>query len=321
MKDIRPIFDGEGILEKTSREGVFKRYIFGATLTSLTGNPDDFITVDMGDYGYEYLVDSEDVTIESDGSVSFEAFDAKYVIRKVSEADDLRNLNPELEDREELTAESQGTEIRQSVEALVDASIDQVVTIVYDVENLGTFFRIDGKWRLGTPEIAAEFDGTDITELDYDKSVELVARFDDNELITSKDLAYYERSKKLDQSANLDQATESDQELIGIVDRLDAKALNHEALENIRESSGNPGEVAANPPLEVDEETKKIRYGDVPAPLQQLMKDMIGRVEAKIGDEDADVATADLKRFMTGTYYFNRSEISSEMAKLLRLLT
>jgi hypothetical protein len=321
MKDIRPIFDGEGILEKTSREGVFKRYIFGVTLTSSTGNPDDFITVDMGDYGYEYLVDSEDVTIESDGSVSFEAFDAKYVIRKVSEADDLRHLNPELKDSEELTAESQGTEIKQSVEALVDASIDQVVTIVYDVENLGTFFRIDGKWRLGTPEIAAEFDGTDITELDYDKSVELVARFDDNELITSKDLAYYERSKKLDQSANLDQATESDQELIGIVDRLDAKALNHEALENIRESSGNPGEVAANPPLEVDEETKKIRYGDVPAPLQQLMKDMIGRVEAKIGDEDADVATADLKKFMTGTYYFNRSEISSEMAKLLRLLT
>ena len=163
MKDMRPIFDGEGILEKTSREGVFKRYIFGATLTSSTGNPDDFITVDMGDYGYEYLVDSEDVTIESDGSVSFEAFEAKYVIRKVSEAEDLRNLNPELEDSEELTAEGQGTEIRQSVEALVDASIDQVVTIVYDVENLGTFFRIDGKWRLGTPEIAAEFDGTDIT--------------------------------------------------------------------------------------------------------------------------------------------------------------
>jgi hypothetical protein len=51
------------------------------------------------------------------------------------------------------------------------------------------------------------------------------------------------------------------------------------------------------------------------------MKDMIDRVEAKIGYEDADVATADLKKFMTGTDYFNRSEISSEMAKLLRLLT
>jgi hypothetical protein len=125
LKDIRLIFEGEGILEKTSREGVFKRYIFGATLASSPDNPDDFITVDMSDYGYDFLVDSEDVTIEPDGSVSFEAFDAKYVIRKVSEADDLRNLNPELEDSEELTAESQGTEIRQSVEALTDDDMNR----------------------------------------------------------------------------------------------------------------------------------------------------------------------------------------------------
>jgi len=51
------------------------------------------------------------------------------------------------------------------------------------------------------------------------------------------------------------------------------------------------------------------------------MEEMIDRVEAKIGDEDADIATADLKRFMSGGDYFNQSEISSEMAKLLRLLT
>jgi hypothetical protein len=101
MKDKRLIFKGEGILEKTSSEGVFKRYIFGATLTSSPDNPDDYITVDMSDYGYDFLVDSEDVTIDSDGIITFEAFDAQYVIRKVSEADDLRNLNPELEDSEE----------------------------------------------------------------------------------------------------------------------------------------------------------------------------------------------------------------------------
>jgi hypothetical protein len=55
----------------------------------------------MSDYGYDFLVDSEDVNIDSDGIITFEAFDAQYVIRKVSEADDLRNLNPELEDSEE----------------------------------------------------------------------------------------------------------------------------------------------------------------------------------------------------------------------------
>jgi len=130
-----------------------------------------------------------------------------------------------------------------------------------------------------------------------------------------------EEIENFDESGDTDQATESAQKLIGFVDRLDAKALNPEALENIRESSGKLGEVIANLPLQFGEESQKIRYSDVPDPLQQLMKDMIERVEAKIGDEDADIATADLKRFMSGGDYFNQSEISAEMSKLLRLLT
>jgi hypothetical protein len=51
------------------------------------------------------------------------------------------------------------------------------------------------------------------------------------------------------------------------------------------------------------------------------MEDMITRVEAKIGQEDADVATEDLKKFISGSELYNQSEISSQMAKLLRLLT
>jgi hypothetical protein len=130
-----------------------------------------------------------------------------------------------------------------------------------------------------------------------------------------------EEIETFDESGDVEQATESAQELIGIVDRLDAKALNPEALENVRESSGKLGEVIANLPFEFGEDAQKIRYSDVPGPLQQLMEDMIDRVEAKIGDEDAAIATADLKRFMSGGDYFNQSEISSEMSKLLRLLT
>ena len=51
------------------------------------------------------------------------------------------------------------------------------------------------------------------------------------------------------------------------------------------------------------------------------MKDMISKVEDKIGKDDADVATEELKSFMSGADYYNQSEISSQMAKLLRLLT
>jgi hypothetical protein len=48
---------------------------------------------------------------------------------------------------------------------------------------------------------------------------------------------------------------------------------------------------------------------------------MITKVEAKIGKEDADIATAELKQFISGSELYNQSEISSQMAKLLRLLT
>jgi hypothetical protein len=51
------------------------------------------------------------------------------------------------------------------------------------------------------------------------------------------------------------------------------------------------------------------------------MENMIDRVEAKIGTEDANIATKNLKKFISGNEVFNQSEISSEMAKLLRLLT
>ena len=63
----------------------------------------------------------------------------------------------------------------------------------------------------------------------------------------------------------------------------------------------------------------KIRYSDVPPALQKLMIDMINKVEAKIG-QDADDHTERLKTFMSSNDYYNQSEISSEMAKLLRHL-
>jgi hypothetical protein len=62
-----------------------------------------------------------------------------------------------------------------------------------------------------------------------------------------------------------------------------------------------------------------IRYSDVPPALQKLMLDMISKVEAKIG-QDADDYTEPLKTFMSGSDYYNQSEIASQMAKLLRLL-
>ena len=130
-----------------------------------------------------------------------------------------------------------------------------------------------------------------------------------------------EKVENLDFSGNYANAAKASQDLIGIIDRLDTKALNPDSISNIRASSAELGKVIANLPFAFGETAEKIRFSDVPPTLRALMKDMIKKVEAKIGQEDADIATADLRTFISGGDYFNQSEISSQMSKLLRLLT
>jgi hypothetical protein len=47
----------------------------------------------------------------------------------------------------------------------------------------------------------------------------------------------------------------------------------------------------------------------------------MSRVEEKIGADDTEEATTGLRSFMSGGDYFTQQEISSELSKLLRLLT
>jgi hypothetical protein len=51
------------------------------------------------------------------------------------------------------------------------------------------------------------------------------------------------------------------------------------------------------------------------------MLEMIQRVEDKIGEEDGEVCSAGLKGFIEGRYSYTQAEISSQMAKHLRMLT
>ena len=133
--------------------------------------------------------------------------------------------------------------------------------------------------------------------------------------------------KKIEEVDNLDntgdyaEAAKAAGDLLDIVDRLDTGALNAEAIGNVRDSAGELGKVIANLPFAFGEDAQKIRFSDVPPALQDLMEKMITRVEDKIGKKDADVATAEMKNFMSGQEVYSQSEISSQMSKLLRLLT
>jgi len=129
------------------------------------------------------------------------------------------------------------------------------------------------------------------------------------------------KAEQLNEVGNYQDAAKAANDVIGIVDRLDSGALNPQALENVRSSAKALGEVIANLPLPFGSETEKVRYSDLPPALKNLMDDMLSRVTDKIGAKDAQEATVGLRSFMSGGDYYTQQEISSELSKLLRLLT
>jgi hypothetical protein len=128
-------------------------------------------------------------------------------------------------------------------------------------------------------------------------------------------------AEELNEVGNYQDAAKAANDVIGIVDRLDAGALNPQAIENVRSSAKALGEVIANLPLPFGSDTEKVRYSDLPPALKNLMDDMLSRVTEKIGAKDAEEATVGLRSFMSGGDYYTQQEISSELSKLLRLLT
>ena len=109
--------------------------------------------------------------------------------------------------------------------------------------------------------------------------------------------------------------------LTDMIDRIDAGAMSKDALGSIRETTRGLGKVLANLPLPFGSDSEKLRFSDLPPVLQDLMDDFMDRTIEKIGAEDAAPALAKLNKFKTGTEMFSQGDISSELSKLLRLLT
>jgi hypothetical protein len=133
--------------------------------------------------------------------------------------------------------------------------------------------------------------------------------------------------EKIQEAENFDNAGDyagavaASSELLGLVDRLDTGALNAKSVEGVRATTSELGKVIANLPLPFENQAQKIRYSDLPSALKTLADSLIERVEQKIGKEDADIATQDLRGFMSGSDYYSQAEVSSQLNKLLRLLT
>ena len=127
--------------------------------------------------------------------------------------------------------------------------------------------------------------------------------------------------ENLDNAGDYSRAAAGAREVIDVVNRMDTGALDSTALTNVRTGATALAEAISNLPLPFADQSQKIRFSDVPPALANLMKDMIEKVENKIGSDDAGKATSELKSFMSGGDVYSQSEISSHMNKLLRLLT
>ena len=136
-----------------------------------------------------------------------------------------------------------------------------------------------------------------------------------------KALLKVQEAENLEFSGNYTKSAAASSELLDMIDRLDTEALNPEALENVRLTAAELGKTIANLPLPFGKESSKLRFSDLPSGLKDLIEKMITRVEAKIGKEDAAIATKGLQSYMSGADVYSQGEIQSEMSKLLRLLT
>jgi hypothetical protein len=116
-------------------------------------------------------------------------------------------------------------------------------------------------------------------------------------------------------------AVKSALDLKNDIDRLDDGALNADSIGNLRETVKDLSTTLAKLPLPFKNQAAKVRFSDLPPTLRDLIDDFITRVEDKIGTEDAESAVADMKSFKSGSDVFSQAEISSQMNKLLRLLT
>lgn len=130
-----------------------------------------------------------------------------------------------------------------------------------------------------------------------------------------------QHAENMDFAGNYTKSAAASVDLLDTIDRLDTKALNPTAIENVRTSAKELGQVLSNLPLPFGNENDKLKFSDLPAGLKDLIGGMIDRVQQKIGKKDGDIATAKLRSYMSGGDLFSQSEVQSQMSTLLRLLT
>lgn len=206
IKNEEVIFSKPGVLVKETGDNPFERAFLNVVHVQHVDELSDQDYIVLGGTGLPMVYPTPRDAIrgsEDEGKIEFSAYGNEYVLRNFVEEDSEwftgfgLPLSPEM--MEEIVAKDETVGVSQSVEALTDEESKELMTVVYDVENLGTFFRIEGEWKMGTPEIAEEYDGAVVTPIEYNKATELVEKFDAGEKMTEDDLDEYAAPEEEDE--------------------------------------------------------------------------------------------------------------------------
>ena len=205
-------------------------------------------------------------------------------------------------------------------------SKDAVKQLVYFSEKFGISTLIDGRFR-SYAEGDVSLDGKTLILIEPSNYKVVRELFEtaqkENRYLKYDDVKEYEIVYEFDGSDEAISAIhkkEERRENIKVVDK-ESEDEDEDDDEEIPDLTDEDIEQLRKEARARNKASEKIKFSDVPPALQELIHDLIERVENKIGLEDADICSSDIKGFIAGRYEYTQSELSSQMAKHLRMLT
>ena len=156
-----------------------------------------YLLAEHGGRQIEYNVLYEDIDVSKEDRLEFEYIDEQKVIRRLLEADGEWILDQEMPMNPNILeqiieADGQTEEdTMQTVQALVNPENEEVVGAIYDVTNLGIFFRADEEWDSPTPEMLETLEASNSYSIKNDRAKEFVSEWDSGREMKLSDLEEY----------------------------------------------------------------------------------------------------------------------------------
>lgn len=167
-----------GIFEIETEDGKFSTS-FDRAYYSVRGGRFSFI-IEQSGVGKEYKVLYEDITKNEDGTLSFEYMDTIRTVRRFKDEDGIFLMQYEMpfpvEYIEKMMEMPVGVE--QSIKAFSDPETGEVKELIYDIGELGAFFRSEGFWSLSDEGMTKSLDNMKATPLSFQSAKNTVAKWD-----------------------------------------------------------------------------------------------------------------------------------------------